>query len=68
MTLTKTGKCVVCKCKVKQKRTFEPQLRLGEPVPTGIPKEMAERIIAWRDKPILCDTDAVLYEVRKVAA
>lgn len=64
--LTKMGKCVVCRRKVKQQREFQPQLRLGEQVPAGIPSEMAQRIVDWRDKPLLCDTDAVLYEVRRV--
>lgn len=66
MVVTKTGKCVVCRGKVRRKREFLPQTRMFEPLPKGIPKELVAQIKAWRDEPILCDADMLTHEVRKV--
>ena len=66
MKATKISKCVVCGVKVKETREFQPQLRLGEPVPEGIIMDMREQIIAWRDTPTLCAKDVLLYDVKKL--
>lgn len=45
----------MCGDKFREEREFEPQLSLFDPTPTGIPKEMMERIKAFRDEPRRCE-------------
>lgn len=72
MKATKIGKCVVCHAKVTEVKEFLPQLDLFhvvEPAPGSVAlvtSEMRAAIIAWRDIPILCDTDKLNYTVKVV--
>lgn len=65
MRVRRGGKCVVCRAKVIQYRTFEENTDiLGDS--EGLSKKITFQIMGWRSEPILCEEHAdVIVKVKE---